>query len=262
MSGEALSITGLHAGYPRRPVIRDLTLPAFQPGEVISLIGPNAAGKSTLLRALSGLLPVSGSVRLGDREMVGLPLTEQARSVAYMPQSLPQGVALSVLETVVGALRASPVDGSAPGDDEAAERAVRVLERIGVAHLAMEGLDRLSGGQKQLAGLAQALVRTPRVLLLDEPTSALDLHYQLKVLKLVRAMAAERGMVVVMVLHDLQAAAQFSDRVVLLSDGQAAAVGAPEDAITPETLARVYQVRARVDRCERGALRIMVDDVI
>ena len=229
---------------------------------MISLIGPIAAGKSTLLRGLSGLLPVSGSVRLGNRELVGLPLTEQARSVAYMPQSLPQGVALSVLETVIGALRASPVDGAAPGDDEAAERAVEVLERIGVAHLALEGLDRLSGGQKQLTGLAQALVRTPRVLLLDEPTSALDLHYQLKVLKLVRDMAAERGMVVVMVLHDLQAAAQFSDRVVLLENGRAAAVGAPDDAITPDTLAQVYQVRARVDRCERGALRVMVDDVI
>lgn len=262
MSDDNLTITGLSAGYPRRPVVRDLTLPPFRPGEVISLIGPNAAGKSTLLRGLSGLLPVTGSVRLGDRELAGLPLTEQARSVAYMPQTLPQGVALSVLETVVGALRASPVDGVAPGDDEAAERAIEVLQRIGVGHLAMEGLDRLSGGQKQLAGLAQALVRTPRVLLLDEPTSALDLHYQLKVLKLVRAMAAERGMVVVMVLHDLQAAAQFSDRVVLLSGGRVAAVGAPHEAITPQTLAEVYQVRARVDLCERGALRVMVDDVI
>jgi iron complex transport system ATP-binding protein len=257
-----LIIERLTAGYRNRPVIRDLTLPAFQPGEVVSLVGPNGAGKSTLLRAMAGLHPAQGSVRLDGRDLLGLPLAEMARAVTYMPQTLPQGVALSVLETVIGALRASPVGDTVPNETEAAERAVRVLARIGIDHLAMEGLDRLSGGQRQLAALAQALVREPRVLLLDEPTSALDLHYQLKVLNLVRELAAERGMIVVMVLHDLQAAARASDRMVMLADGEAVAVGRPSEAITPDILARVYHVRARVDHCERGTLRIMVDDVI
>ncbi len=255
-----LEVGGVSAGYRGRPVIRDLSLPPIAAGETVALVGPNAAGKSTLLRALAGLLPATGSIRLDGRELIGLPLADQAKCVTYMPQTLPQGVALTVLETVVAALRASPVSGGVTQDEAA--QAYAVLERIGIADLAMEGIDRMSGGQRQLAALAQALVRAPRLLLLDEPTSALDLNHQLRVLNLVREIAGERGMIAVLVLHDLQAAARVADRVVVLSHGAVAAQGAPGAAITPEILAQVYQVRARIDRCELGALRIMVDDVI
>jgi len=258
---EGLVVSGLSAGYRGRPIIRELSLAPIAPGETVALVGPNAAGKSTLLRALAGLLPASGSIRLDGAELVGLRFTERAKLVAYMPQTLPQGVDLSVLETVIGALRASPTGAGLSGDDEASAKAVAVLERIGIVELAMEPIDRLSGGQRQLCGLAQALVRAPRLLLLDEPTSALDLAYQLRVLKLVRALAVEQGMMAVLVLHDLQAAARASDRIVALSHGEVAAEGAPRDAITPELLSRIWDVRARIDTCEQGALRIMVDDV-
>ena len=259
MSG-GLDVNNVSAGYPGRPVIRDLSLPLIAAGETVALVGPNAAGKSTLLRALAGLQPATGSIRVDGRELTRLSLAEQAKIVTYMPQTLPQGVALTVLETVIAALRASPVHGAATEDEVAGVYAV--LERIGIADLAMEGIDRLSGGQRQLAALAQALVRAPRLLLLDEPTSALDLNHQLRVLNLVRAIAGERGMIAVLVLHDLQAAARTADRVVVLSHGAIAAQGKPAEAITPDILAAVYQVRARVDQCERGTLRIMVDDVI
>ena len=264
MSGAAetgLVVQGLSAGYRGRRVVEDLSLEPIARGQTVSLVGPNAAGKSTLLRAMAGLLPASGSVKLDGRELVGRPLGELARHVTYMPQTLPQGVALSVLETVTAALRASPA-GHALGAQDPAERAMAVLERIGIGALAMRGIDQLSGGQRQLAALAQALVRSPELLLLDEPTSALDLHYQLKVLDLVRELAAERRMIVVIVLHDLQAAARASDQVVVLSHGRVVAQGTAAEAITPEILADVYRVRSRVDACERGSLRIMVDDVI
>jgi iron complex transport system ATP-binding protein len=256
-----LVVRGLAAGYRGRRVVEGLSLDPVARGQTVSLVGPNAAGKSTLLRAMAGLMPASGSVTLDGRELVGRPLGELARHVTYMPQTLPQGVALSVLETVIGALRASPAGQSSSAQDPA-ERAMAVLERIGIGALAMRGIDQLSGGQRQLAALAQALVREPELLLLDEPTSALDLHYQLRVLDLVRALAAERGMIVVIVLHDLQAAARASDQVVVLSHGRVVAQGPAAEAITPEILAEVYRVRSRVDRCERGSLRIMVDDVI
>ena len=123
-------------------------------------------------------------------------------------------------------------------------------------------LDRLSGGQKQLAGLAQALAREPRLLLLDEPTSALDLHYQLRVLDLAREAAAERGMTVMIVLHDLQAAARVSDRIAVMAKGRLVAFGAPDEAVTPEILGEVYRVSARVQRCDRGVLQVMIDDVL
>ena len=258
---QQLEIGDLAAGYSRRPVIEGLSLAAIEPGQVVSLIGPNAAGKTTLLRAIAGLHPARGSVRLGGRELLQLPLADRARLVTYMPQSLPQKVALSVLEGVIGALRVSPADGGALADDELLERALDVIERVGIGPLAMAGLDHLSGGQRQLASLAQALARTPRVLLLDEPISALDLHYQLRVMQLVRTLAREQGMIVVMVLHDLAIAARWSDRIVVLRNGTVAADGAPADAITEAVLAEVYRVRSRVE-VDGADLHIRIDDIL
>lgn len=256
---EGFVISHVSAGYPGKPVLFDVSVPAIAPGEVVSLVGPNAAGKSTLMRALAGILPAHGRAVLNGQDVLGLSLARRSSLVTYMPQTLPQGVGLSVLETVLSALDVGELNLS---DKVRIERAVSVLERIGVADLAMTRLDELSGGQRQLAALAQALVRTPQVLLLDEPTSALDLHYQLRVLDLVRDIARERSMIALIVLHDLQAAARVSDRVAVLSRGVLAAFGAPDAAITPDVLARVYGVLARVERCAKGRLIIMVDDVL
>lgn len=260
-SPENLVISNLSVSYARRAVIEALSLAPLVPGEVVSLIGPNAAGKTTLLRAIAGLHPAGGALHLGDRDLLDLPLRDHARLVTYMPQSLPQSVALTVLEAVIGALRASPVEGPPLSDDALIARALDVIERVGIGPLAMSGLDRLSGGQRQLASLAQALVRSPRVLLLDEPISALDLHYQLRVMKLVQALARERGMIVVMVLHDLSIAARWSDRIIVLSQGKIAADGGPADAITSEILADVYKVIGRVE-VELAGLRIAIDDIL
>ncbi|HWK42472.1 MAG TPA: ABC transporter ATP-binding protein [Croceibacterium sp.] len=258
---ESLAIAGLSSGYRDRRIIDGLNLSPIEPGTVVSLIGPNAAGKTTLLRALAGLHAADGSVTLGDRELMGMALESRARLVTYMPQSLPQRVALTVLEAVIGAERASAVDRTEADRHAIVDRAMDVIDRVGIGHLAMSGLDHLSGGQRQLASLAQALVRTPRVLLLDEPISALDLHYQLKVMKLVHALSRERGMIVIMVLHDLAIAARWSDRIVVLSNGIVAADGTPSVAITPAVLADVYRVTARVTPQETG-LHIEIDDTL
>lgn len=259
MHAGGLHIASLSTGYGARRVIEDLRVPPLPGGEVHALVGPNAAGKSTLLRALAGLLPARGSVSFGGQELLGMPLAQRARQVTYMPQTLPQGVALTVLETVVGALLASPADDAPADTPDAVRRAAATLERVGIAPLAFENLDRLSGGQRQLVSLAQALVRQPRLLLLDEPISALDLHYQLRVMQLVRQLAREHGTTVIVVLHDLQAAAQWSDRIVALSQGRLAACGAPSEALTPGLLAAVYQVRARVESAPDGRLLVLVD---
>ena len=259
MSVGLLEVRGLRAGYGTRKVIDALDLPAIAPGEVYSLVGPNAAGKSTLLRALAGLQPASGSVRLDGHELIGLPLAEHARRVTYMPQTLPQGVALRVLESVIGALRTASADDARASIEQ---RAIGVLERVGILPLALEGLDHLSGGQRQLVSLAQAIAREPRVLLLDEPISALDLRHQLRVMRIVHDLARERGMIVLMVLHDLEIAARWSDGIVMLSRGAVAASGTPSDAITAQALADVYGVHARIERCSAGSLQVMVDDVL
>jgi iron complex transport system ATP-binding protein len=257
-----LTISGLDAGYGGQPIISGFSLPPLTAGEVVSVVGPNGAGKSTLLRSLAGLIPAHGSIRLDEAELTRLSLADRAKRVTYMPQTLPQGVALTVLETVVASIRATPLRGAVYTDAQAVERAYEVLQRINAEALAGQRLDRLSGGQKQLAGLAQALAREPRLLLLDEPTSALDLHYQLRVLDLAREAAAERGMTVMIVLHDLQAAARVSDRIAVMAKGRLVAFGTPDEAITPDILAEVYRVSARVQRCDRGALQVMIDDVL
>lgn len=255
---QALTIAGLSAGYRNRPVLRDLHLAPLKPGKVTALVGPNAAGKSTLLRSLAGLVRAVGSIRLGERELNTLGLAERAQHVAYMPQTLPQNAELSVLEGVIGALRASPLADFDGGGPATRRRAVGVLDRLGILDLAMEGISRLSGGQRQLASLAQAIVRAPQLLLLDEPTSALDLRHQLDVMTIVRALAGE-GRIVVMVLHDLTLAARWADHLVVLDRGAVAAEGPPEEALSPSILSAVYGVEARVERCSRGRLQIMVD---
>lgn len=255
----SLSVQNLTVGYRDRTVINGLSLASIPAGRVVSLVGPNGAGKSTLLRAIAGLTPAKGDVRLGDLNLGAMSISERARHVTYMPQTLPQDVALTVLETVIAALEASPV---ADSHAHSAELAMQALEKVGAAELASRRLDRLSGGQRQIAGLAQAMVRRPKVLLLDEPTSALDLRHQLDVLTLARTYARENDAVVIMVLHDLQSAARASDHIVVLSDGAVKIEGAPQQAITPEVLADVWQVQARVENCGHGLIQVMVDAVI
>lgn len=256
-----LTVSNLVAGYRKRPVIRGLTLPPIRPGEVTALVGPNAAGKTTLLRALAGLIPASGSIRLGERELLPLGPAARAAITGFMPQSLPQRAALTVLEGVIAAFRASPPDIAAePSQQLVHERAIAILDRLGIVGIALERLDQLSGGQRQLASLAQALVREPQVLLLDEPTSALDLRHQVQVMKVVRSVAAD-GKVVVAVLHDLALAARWADTVVVLHQGALHAIGTPHDAMTVEMLADVYGVRARIELSGDGSLLISADDV-
>jgi len=256
-SAPRLRIDALSAGYGKRRILENLTLPAIEGGGVTALIGPNAAGKTTLLRALAGLVPARGSIRLDDAELTGLSAAGHARFVTYMPQALPQRVALTVFEATLSALMSAR--DSALSTMEAHERALAALERLGIAELALRGLDELSGGQRQLASLAQSLVREPTVLLLDEPTSALDIHHQLRVMQLVEELARERSIIVVIVLHDIAQAARYARRIVVLEKGAVAADGTPHEAITPAMLARVYKVEARVETCARGFLQVIVD---
>ena len=181
----------------------------------------------------------------------------RARHLVYLPQSLPAAVHLRVFESVLVAARASEAEGP-PTDLHGIDR---LLERLGIGHLALSYLDALSGGQKQLVGLAQALVRRPRVLLLDEPLSALDLNYQFHVMRLLKQETADHGLITVIVLHDLNVALQHADRAVMIHGGRLVAAGAPADVITPAALAAVYGVRGRVEACSRGRLQVLIDDL-
>ncbi|WET39442.1 ABC transporter ATP-binding protein [Citrobacter enshiensis] len=253
-----LTLRGLNAGYPKRPVIGDLSIPELPRGKITVLLGPNGCGKSTLLRALAGLTKARGEVLLGDENLMSLPFAQRAKKVVFLPQSLPQGVHLQVLESVVVAQRAA--GGNDASQDQS--QVLVLLEHLGISHLALHYLDQLSGGQRQLVGLAQSLIRRPELLLLDEPLSALDLNYQLHVMERIVQETRSRQLVTLVVVHDMNMALRYGEHIVMLKDGKLVASGAPQAVITAERLAQVYNVRGRVERCSQGRAQVILDGVI
>ena len=175
---------------------------------------------------------------------------------AHVPQDFSIGSSLRVFEAV---LLAAKQGGGWSVDADELDRVTQLLKTLHIDGLADRELAALSGGQRQLVSIAQALVRAPRVLLLDEPTSALDLQRQFDVLALLRRLSRQQAMCMVMAIHDINHALRFADHVVVLHDGTTLTQGVPHLVITPALLARVYGVRARVEQCSRGHWQVIVD---
>ncbi len=242
-----LSAEALDAGYPatRDLVLRALSLDVAE-GEVVALVGPNGSGKSTLLRVLGRVLkPRSGVVYLDGRTMRDWPTREIARRLALLPQGPTLSADLTVEELV--RMGRSPHQGilglPTREDDEAVETAIR---ETSIGGLVGRHVETLSGGERQRVWLAMAIAQQPRVLLLDEPTTFLDLNHQLEVLDLIQFLNRQHGLTVVMVLHDLNQAARFSNRVVVLRGGEIYKDGPPPSVLTPQTLREVFGVEGRV----------------
>ena len=253
-----LRIENLSTGYGKRKIIRNLSVASLPQGKITVLLGPNGSGKSTLLRALAGLNPACGALWLDNESLMPHSFSQRAGSVVYLPQSLPAGVHLSVLESVIVAQRAAGWDKN--GSDHT--DIVHLLAQLGIGHLAMSPLEALSGGQKQRVGLAQSLIRQPRLLLLDEPLSALDLKYQFQVMALVKRETASRKMVTVVVVHDINTALRHGDYILMLKQGELIADGTPAQVITPAHLASVYGVEARIESCSKGMPHVLIDGLV
>ncbi len=254
----ALQIHNITAGYASRPDVLNITTALqLEPYKITALIGPNATGKSTLLRTLAGLIPAKGTISFNNENMLEWGLNKRAAHIGYMPQQIPWDTGLSVLESVL--LMQKNIQASITGVSKktARQKVLDLLEQMHLLHLANEPLNRLSGGQKQMISLAQTVIRTPKILLLDEPTSALDLHYQVEVLEWVKKYAAS-GAIVVMVLHDINLALKWADNIAVLHQGKLIAAGAAVATITPELLQQVYKVHAVVDKDTSGAMYVSV----
>lgn len=252
-----LEARDLQAGYEQRQVLQGTEL-CIAEGEVVALVGPNGSGKSTLLRVLGRLLrPRGGSVLLDGRAMREWPTREVARRLALLPQAPTLANDLTVEELVW--LGRSPHQDLF-GLPRAADReAVRwALRETATDALAGRQVSTLSGGERQRVWLAMALAQQPRVLLLDEPTTFLDLSYQLEVLDLVRYLNHEHGLTVLMVLHDLNQAARYADRVLVLHRGRIHADGAPAAVLTPEILRDVFGVESSVLAGPDGVAMVIV----
>ncbi|MFC9125291.1 ABC transporter ATP-binding protein [Streptomyces sp. NPDC057099] len=217
---------------------------APEPGSTVGVLGPNGSGKSTLLRLLAGLLtPTAGVVTLDGTSLGDLPRRTIARRLAMVEQQADTQVELTVLDVVrLGRVPHRRAWTPASADDERAIHAA--LERTGLAARAGQPWHTLSGGERQRVQIARALAQEPRELLLDEPTNHLDIHHQLDLLALVTGLPVTT----VVALHDLNLAAMYCDRVVVLRGGTVVAGGAPGDVLTEELIAEVYGVRAAVSR--------------
>ncbi|WDR02835.1 ABC transporter ATP-binding protein [Devosia algicola] len=245
----SLQLDNVGAAYGRKAIVSGVSVPAIGAGAVVAVIGPNAAGKSTLFKRIAGLVKGPGAVRVSGSG-------KGRNAIGYMPQDSAANAVLSVYESLLLA-RKQGSSWSVADDDLVYIDGV--LHALNIAELSFLDLGVLSGGQRQLVSMAQALVREPDILLMDEPTSALDLHRQVEVLEFVRRQARERGMIVMIALHDLNQALRFADTVLLIDQGAMRACGAPSAVITATMLRQIYRVEARIEKCSRNLDHVIVD---
>ncbi|MCX5128235.1 ABC transporter ATP-binding protein [Streptomyces sp. NBC_00347] len=244
-AGEAgpaeLAVEAVRYAIDGQPLLHGIDLTA-RPGETVGVVGPNGSGKTTLLRCVYGALrPTGGRVLLDGADAVSLGVKDRARRVAVVPQDAAGTFGLTVREVVAMGRSPHKRFWEQDGPDDV-RRVALALDTVGAAALADRRFDGLSGGERQRALVARALVQDPGLLALDEPTNHLDIRYQLEILGLVRALSATA----LLVLHDLNLAAMYCDRLYVLAGGRVAACGTPAEVLTEPLLAEVYGVRTRI----------------
>ncbi|WP_114854627.1 ABC transporter ATP-binding protein [Brachybacterium sp. YJGR34] len=252
-----LRVEDLTLGYGERHVIEGLDL-SVVPGAITSIVGANASGKSTLLRSMSRLLtPRSGGVLLDGAEVHRMPARQLARTLGLLPQSpiTPEGITVADL---VGRGRHphQRVFSRWSAADDAAVAAA--LDATRTAELAERPVDELSGGQRQRVWIAMALAQETDLLLLDEPTTFLDVSHQVEVLDLLTDLNRSRGITIVMVLHDLNLAARYSDQLVMISGGTVRASGSPAEVLTEDGVREVFGLSNRIVSDPVSGLPLMV----
>lgn len=244
----SLQLRDVSAGYSGNAVISGVSTPPLHGGQVVALLGANAAGKSTLFRRIFGLLHGGGDVQVEG--------AKSAKPIAYMPQDNGARPVLSVYESI---LLARMQGRRLKVFDEDHAKVEEMLRMLGITHLRSRNLGDLSGGQRQMVSAAQALAQDPQILLLDEPTSALDLSHQIDLLSLLRRLADEQGLLIIVALHDLGHALRFSHAAIVLHQGGLIACGPTGEVITPKLLEKVFDVEARIECCSRGRPQLIVD---
>jgi iron complex transport system ATP-binding protein len=235
-----------------RAVLNGISL-SLSSGHLVALVGPNGAGKTTLLRALAGLVPSDGAIHVGGDALSSLPLRERARRFAYLPQGHIVHWPLPARDIV--ALGRYPHGATDPGRlaPKDAEAVLRAMQATDVVEFSDRRVTELSGGERSRVALARVLAVEAPVILADEPTASLDPRYQIDVMKSLRA-AADEGVLVIVVTHDLGLAARFADTVLVLSEGRLAAHGAPAAALSDDIMGEVFRVSAYRAEYQREAV--------
>jgi iron complex transport system ATP-binding protein len=246
-TGDCIRASGLSAGYNKVPVFHDFDF-AVPAGTIVTLIGANGSGKSTVLKTMTRLIePLAGGVYLEGKSIHAMPTKLAAQKLALLPQSarIPRGITVRDLAEYGRFPYRTALSGLSAEDNETIDWALRSTD---MADLAGREMDRLSGGQRQRGWIAMALAQKTGILFLDEPTTYLDIAHQLDILRLLRRLNKEQGVTVIMVLHDLNQAAMFSDYIVAIKGGVKKYAGTPDELVTPEMLQDIFNVKAAVIR--------------
>ena len=244
-----LELNNVSMAIGKHPLTQNLSV-QLQRGQTHVLIGPNGTGKTSLLRALFGELPLQhGTISFQGRTLADLGASQWRQQFGYMPQNTQLELDLSVLEVVVlGRLQSLKLRLS----DDDLRAALRALQDLGIAHLADRPLHSLSGGQRQMALFAQVLLRDPQIMMLDEPVSALDLQHQMHLMEHLHQQTRDKNWVTLVVLHDLNLAAQFADQLIVLAENRLQAFGPPAEVLTSELITRLYQVPVDIHHDQDG----------
>jgi iron complex transport system ATP-binding protein len=240
-----LSVRHLTVQFDSRVVLRNICLDV-RPGEVLALIGPNGAGKTTLIRAAYGGCPIAaGTITVEGKDVRQIPAEVRARRMAVVPQATRLPETFTAFDTVL--MGRTPYLGWLGRDSESDRAIVReAMQRTRTAELATRRMGELSGGEQQRVLIARALAQNAPVLLMDEPIAYLDIRHQVGILSLVRELAHQNGLAVLMALHDLNYAGQFADRVALLAEGELRAEGTPSQVLQPDILGVAYGLRVEI----------------
>ena len=241
-----LKIDRVQFYYEARKVLDEISFEAGE-GEFIGLIGPNGSGKTTLLKIIDGILrPKVGSVYLDCKRISELDPKELARELAMVPQTADLSFDLKVFDVVM--MGRYPYLGKLSLEREVDEEKVRFWMRLtNTLHLAERSIKEVSGGERQRVLIARALAQEPRVLLLDEPTSNLDVCYQIEIMNLLKELVEKLGLTIICAIHDLNLAARYSDKIILINGGKIKGIGRPIEVLTKENLRDVFKIEAKIE---------------
>ncbi len=238
-----ITIKDLSFSYGSRKILEDLSL-VVGDSEVLSLVGPNGSGKTTMIKCIDRILKPKGSILLnGGRDLQSLSRQEVAKYIGYVPQSTTSVLTTTVFDTIL--MGRKPHMGWRVAEEDI-DKVVDIMKLLHVEEFALKDFSELSGGQKQRVLIARALAQEPEVLLLDEPTSNLDVKHQLEALDTVRSIVKKTEISAVMAIHDLNLAARYSDSLVMLKKGVVHAVGDPLSLLTRENIRAIFGVEAVV----------------
>ena len=236
----------IHLSQNEKTILQNISLEKLGTQPITAIVGPNGSGKSTLLKCLAGINKVGkGQILFEGKNLCELNNRQLAKQICYMPQDSSSNAMLTVFESILLARKISN-STTRTTDQTDLKMVEHVLESLGISELSQSYISQISGGQQQLVAVAQAICRTPKILLLDEPTSALDLQRQLEILAILESLTTDYQMTCLVAIHDLNLASRFAKEVIVMNQGRLVRQGQVKEVFNENMLKEVYQIHAEI----------------